>query len=631
MKSFQNNRVVEATAIQREKVIERSPQVQPTPDDMENQGGKPKPAAGALCPSGSELEKRASQRAEQLSQERLLLRTLIDNLPDCIYAKDSAGRKILVNPADLKNLRCQTEADAIGKSDFDFFSRDIAEKFWADDQKVLQGQPVIDREEFFFDETGRKHWLLTSKLPLRDQNNTIIGLVGIGRDITEHKQAADELAYERGLFRALMQFLPEAIYFKDLQSRFVRLSRAKIRRNLQLVRERYLEANPAMGPEDWPPYLRSEVQFGVYLAGKTDFNIYPEERARQSFEDERRILETGEPLLNKLESTQTADGKTFWSLTTKMPWRDENGNIIGTFGVSHDITAIKEAEAKLDAIHKQLLDASRQAGKAEVATSVLHNVGNVLNSVNVASACAADILRQSKAANLSKIVALLREHEADLGQFITADPKGKQLPRYLAQLAEHLTGEQTAALEKLDRLQKNIEHIREIVAMQQDYAKASGVLEMMSVADLVEDALRMNAGSMERHHIKVLREYTETPPVPVDKHKMLQVLVNLIRNAKHACDNSEKPDKQIVLRLSKGNGSVKVSVCDNGVGIATENLTQIFNYGFTTRKDGHGFGLHNAALIAKEMGGSLAAFSEGAGRGATFTLELPLERQEANL
>ena len=190
-------------------------------------------------------------------------------------------------------------------------------------------------------------------------------------------------------------------------------------------------------------------------------------------------------------------------------------------------------------------------------------------------------------------------------------------------LAAHLGQEQAEMLAEVESLLKNILHIKEIVAMQQGYARISGVLESMVVNELVEDAIRINTGAMDRHNIKIVREFSASPAILVDRHKILQILVNLIRNAKHACDDSGRSDKQIVVRLEATDQLVRVSVGDNGVGIAPENLTRIFNHGFTTRTNGHGFGLHSGALAAKEMGGGLAAFSEGPGRGATFTLEIP--------
>jgi signal transduction histidine kinase len=159
--------------------------------------------------------------------------------------------------------------------------------------------------------------------------------------------------------------------------------------------------------------------------------------------------------------------------------------------------------------------------------------------------------------------------------------------------------------------------------MQQSYAKTSGVAETISVTDLVEDALRMNAGSLERHNIDIVRDYQARPVITLEKHKVLQVLVNLMRNAKYACDESGRTEKQMILRITADNNGVAICVIDNGVGIPQENLTRIFAHGFTTRKDGHGFGLHSGALAAKEIGGSLTAHSAGRGQGATFVLELP--------
>jgi signal transduction histidine kinase len=288
------------------------------------------------------------------------------------------------------------------------------------------------------------------------------------------------------------------------------------------------------------------------------------------------------------------------------------------------ISKNNEWQTAIEELRKQLLQASRQAGMAEVATSVLHNVGNVLNSVNVSATLVLDNIKKSNAAHLARAVAMLNEHLDDLGRYVTNDPKGKQLPGYLTRVSEQLAREQQRAVAELESLRENIEHIKEIVAMQQSYAKVSGVAESVKITDLVEDALRLNAGSLARHEVALVREYTDAPAITVEKHKVLQILVNLIRNAKYACDESGRTDKQITLKVSRRDQWVCVAVIDNGVGIPVENRTRIFNHGFTTRKNGHGFGLHSGALAAAELGGTLTAHSDGPGTGAAFTLELPV-------
>jgi signal transduction histidine kinase len=275
--------------------------------------------------------------------------------------------------------------------------------------------------------------------------------------------------------------------------------------------------------------------------------------------------------------------------------------------------------------HRKLLETSRQAGMAEVATTVLHNVGNVLNSVNVSGHLIAEQVQRSKAMDLVQVERLMREHAKDLGDFIIHDPQGRQLPAYLKHLTQYLAQEQETLLAEVNCLLQNIGHIKDIVAVQQSYAKVGGVLESVNASDLVEDALRMNQSALDRHDISVERTYDprENIEITVDKHKVLQILVNLIQNAKHACSESGRPDKRLILTLSQSNGRVRISITDNGVGIPPENLDRIFNHGFTTRRNGHGFGLHSGALAAKDMGGALVVSSRGVGQGATFTLELP--------
>ncbi len=564
--------------------------------------------------------------AESLAREKQLLTTLIDQLPDNVFVKDKEGRYTLTNRNHALFHGAANKEEFLGKTCFEIFPPELAQGYSDHDEAILSGsREVISVEIPSKDGRGNTRWLSSKKVPLKDSTGDIVGLVGISRDVTDQKRAEAALAHERDFLATLLDNLPDSIYFKDLQSRFVRVSKSKLKSSFELALSAHLAS--CKGPEtgNLPPHLKDMDEFSKYLIGRTDFDFYAEERAHEAYEDEQKIIRTGSPVIGKIIHGMRVDGKVNWSLTTKMPWYDADGQIIGTFGISKDITPIKEAEAQVEQLHKQLLDTSHQAGMADVATNVLHNVGNVLNSVNVAVSLIVDGVKKSKATNFARVVGLMREHESDLGDFISRDPKGQQVPGYLAQLAEHLAAEQAATLKELEGLTSNIEHIKEIVAMQQNYARVSGVMEAVQVSELVEDALRMNAGALARHDVIVVREYGEAlPKITVEKHKVLQILINLVRNAKYACDESDQPDKRITVRVANGEGRVKIAVTDNGVGIPQENMTRIFNHGFTTRDNGHGFGLHSGALAARELGGRLLAESDGIGRGATFTLELPV-------
>jgi signal transduction histidine kinase len=298
---------------------------------------------------------------------------------------------------------------------------------------------------------------------------------------------------------------------------------------------------------------------------------------------------------------------------------------VGLIGVSQDITDRKRAETERETLQRQLLESSRRAGMAEVATGILHNVGNVLNSVNVSATLAVERVRDSKVSTLTKLAELLQSQADDLPTFFSSDPRAARIPGFVESLSKELTTEQSLLIEELNHLWKNIEHIKDIVAMQQSFATVSGVVEELDLVELAEDALRMNASSFARHDVEVNREYVRRPRVSTERHKVMQILVNLIRNAKQACDETHRGDKKIVLRIGEQQDRAEISVIDNGIGISPDNLARIFSHGFTTKKTGHGFGMHSGSLAAKDLVGELRCESAGAGRGATFTLTLPLD------
>jgi ligand-binding sensor domain-containing protein/signal transduction histidine kinase len=295
-----------------------------------------------------------------------------------------------------------------------------------------------------------------------------------------------------------------------------------------------------------------------------------------------------------------------------------------TAALAERSTQLAKSYEELKQTQQELLETSRLAGMAEVATGVLHNIGNALNSVNISANLAGERIRKMKLPGVSKVAQLLIEQGDRFGEFVATDPRGRQLPGYLGQLAEHLQTERSEIAGELDSLQGGIDQIKQIVAAHQSYAHVTGVTELTPPSELLEHALRISEGSLARLGIAVTREFSPAPEVKVERQKVLQILVYLIRNAQEAINESGRPDKRLTLGIRvSAEGRVQIYVTDNGVGIAPENLTHIFNFGFTTKKSGHGFGLHSSANAAKEMGGSLHARSDGPGQGATFVLELP--------
>ena len=510
--------------------------------------------------------------------------SLLDSAPIAIYYADTQSESTYVNPEYRRLFRLAPTQDvndwpqAVHPDD-----RDRIEELWTE---FLRRPYDIRLEYRALGEGGAVRYYAEHAVPTEG----VSGYVGTISDITD-------LVKTRTLLEAVIGDLPVALLACDTDSRITHYNRAAVelycaeptfRRRIADVL--LMDGVTPVAPEDLP--------LARALRGDTITNL------------ELIIVPYGAPPRSTLSSVRRLTGP--------------DGQPLGAVAVIQDTTERKRREMELERVHRELVAASREAGMAEVATNVLHNVGNILNSVNISANVVTERIKRSAVPGVSRLAALLSEHAAVAGKFLAEDPRGRRVPEYLAALGAQLSSDQREVLEELALLRDNLEHIKDTVMMQQNYAKRCGVEETVEVTALVEDSLRLNASAFERHGVQLEREFGEVPPITVDRHKVLQILVNLVRNAKHACDESGRPHKLITLRTEASSRGVRISVIDNGVGIAPENLQRLFRHGFTTRRSGHGFGLHSGALAAQELGGTLHAESAGSGLGAAFILELPL-------
>ena len=288
---------------------------------------------------------------------------------------------------------------------------------------------------------------------------------------------------------------------------------------------------------------------------------------------------------------------------------------------------VQARTVELEELNEKIGGIARSAGMAEVASGVLHNVGNVLNSVNVSASVIREKVRKTKSENLTRLVKMLDSNKDDIANFIENDEKGKQVPRFLSLLAEQLKEEKNNMFEELDQLVSNIDHIKNVISMQQSYAGSYGVREKVKISALVEDALKINLQGMSQHGIEVIKKYDDVPMLYVDKHKALQIIINLISNAKYALIDSGNENKKIYIIIRKQDSKVSIEIKDNGVGIASEDMSHLFEYGFKKRRGGHGYGLHHSALVANELGGKISVSSDGHGKGASFIMTIPIDEQ----
>ena len=549
------------------------------------------------------LEDVTSQR--QLAAAHKKLTEILESTTDFVAYADGEGRVTYLNEAFRKTAGIAPEDDISKLRLRDFHPKWPQNGALAGARLNLSGDQVWSGESVFL---TRKAELPLSQVILfhKDSQGAVAHISSIGRDISMAKRAekrgwqfAQELRASQEKFETLVNSVEGIVWEATAASKVFTFVSQRAELILGYPCQQWLEE-----PDFW------------------NSKLHPDDRASAL---EHRDRETA----NRKNSIReyrmiAADGHIVWIRDyTNVSKEDDKPTLLR--GILLDISEQKKADAELERLNKELVETSRMAGMAEVATGVLHNVGNVLNSVNVTTTLLRENLRRSEITSLNKVAALFKKHEQDLSSYLATDPKGKLIPGFVIQLAQQLSQDHTELQTECEQLAANIEHIKEIVSMQQSYARVSGCLETVSVASLVENSFQINAESFVRHKVEVISEFVNVPPVVVDKHKVLQILINLVNNAKYSLDESGRSDKKLWVSVGMSESNrVKIVIKDNGVGIPPENLTKIFSHGFTTKKHGHGFGLHSGANAAKEMGGMLAAHSEGPGKGASFTLELPI-------
>jgi hypothetical protein len=497
----------------------------------------------------------------QMVQERNLLRTVIDNLPDAIYAKDSTARKTVANPADLKNLGCKTEAEALDKTDFEFYPKDIAAKFYEDDQAVLwKGLSVINREEKVVRPNGEVCWLLTTKIPWHNATGKIVGLVGIGHDITRQKEAEIKLMEERNLLHTVIENFPDAIYAKDSGARKIMANPADLKN---------------MG-------CKTEAE----AIGKTDFDVFPHDIATAFFADDQFVLWKGQSIINREEKVVMPDGEVRWLLTTKVPWRDANGKIIGLVGIGRNITDKKRLEA-------QFLRAQRMESIGQLASGIAHDLNNILAPIMIS----ATLLRQK-----------------------IQDKEGLEL----------LTTMEASAKRGADIVKQVLWFGRGV----------EGKHEPISPKQLLKDIISIISETFSKS-IQVETDIAaDIQPISGDQTQLHQVLINLSVNARDAMPKGGKlklgaHNFTVDAHLASLNAEAKpgsyvlFEVTDTGHGIPPEIRDRIFEPFFTTKElaKGTGLGLSTTLSIVKSHGGFINVESKP-GKGSTFQVYLPVAQSQ---
>ncbi len=559
-----------------------------------------------------ELEEANSRLAQEITDQKQAdtelkeseerYHALFDQSLESVFISDLEGNFLDANDVGLNLLRYTRE-----EIPFHSFATIVSEDYL---QKAMEKLSEVI-------ETGTMTELVELELKIKDGGTVLMevmasliykddvpyAIMGVGRDISARKQAETELKESEEKYRLLAENVNDVIWIRDQDLKMMYVSPSVERLKGFTVAE---EMNRSIEESLTPESLKLSVSL---------FDNELEKEKTGKADPARRIAIDLEAFCK--------DGSTKWLENNISIVRDEYGVATSVLGVYRDVTERKKAEAELAGLNKRLVEAANEAGRADIAASVLHNVGNILNSVLTSNKTIKDALTGSKIKGFEKANALLKENIDNIEDFIVNNPKGKKLLEYYIKLEEVLKEENEYLSEHSDRLSEKIDLIKDVVVAQQAYASGFSQTEEIDLKKIIEDALTIQSLSISNHSIDIVKKYEEVLPVNVQKAKFIHVLVNLLTNSKAAMADNDTENKTITISLNREGKNVRLKISDTGCGISEEELKKIFTHGFTTKKDGHGFGLHSCANYMTEMGGTMWAESDGKGKGASFVLEFP--------
>jgi len=478
--------------------------------------------------------------------EHSILRTLIDNIPDEIYVKDTASRFLICNRASARRFGVETPDELTGMTDFELYPHKLAVKFYTEEQRIMRtGEPLINREESDIDENGNEKWSLTTKVPLRDSFGNIAGLVGINRNITKRRQSQQKLGREVSFLHTLMNNVPDVIYCKDTEGRFVRINRA---------------CAEVLG-----------VSEPAEAVGKTDFDFYPEQEARACHAIEQNVIATGKAVINRETKCTGKAPRRLCTLNTKVPWKDNNGRIVGIIGIHRDVTELKKTQEKQAQLLKQL-EASNEELK-QFAHIVSHDLKAPLRGISM-------------------------------------------LVGWLANDRSLKPGEKAGRYIKL--LQSRTEQMHNLIDDILEYSQIGFTEEKRTSVDTAKLVGNIIDYLAPPEGISISIE-GRMPVINCDKTRLRQVFQNLLSNAVKYMD---KPDGKIRIGCVEEDGFWKFSVADNGPGIAPKYAEKIFEMFQTLapkdKSSSTGLGLSIVRKIVELYGGRVWVESAPGGESVFF-------------